>query len=111
MVWQNAPQASGGCFSAETRITHPMKIALKVTPGARREEILGWEDDYPGVGRVLKLKVTAPPVEGKANKAIETFLARTLGLSKGYVRIVQGSTGHIKRVELPDGTDLAPLNR
>ena len=86
-----------------------MKLVLKVTPGARRDEVLGWEDDYPGVGRVLKLKVTAPPVEGRANKAIEAFLARLLGLSRGRVQIVQGSTGHIKRVELPDGTDLSPL--
>lgn len=87
-----------------------MKIALKVTPGARRDEILGWEDDYPGIsGRVLRLKVTAPPVEGKANKAIEAFLARTLGLPKGQVRIVAGNTGHIKRVELPDSAQLSKL--
>lgn len=85
-----------------------MKIAIKVTPGARREEILGWED-YPGVGRVLKLKVTAPPVEGKANKAIEVFLARVLGLPKGQVRIVAGNTGHIKRVELPEAACLEKL--
>ena len=86
-----------------------MKIVLKVTPGARRDEILGWEDDYPGVGRVLKLKVTAPPVEGRANKYIECYLSRILRVPKGKVNIVQGNTGHIKRVELPDGTDLAPL--
>ena len=85
------------------------KIAIKVTPGAKREEILGWEDNYPGVGRVLKLKVTAPPVEGKANKAIEAFLARTLGLPKGQVNITAGNSGHIKRVELPDSADLAKL--
>lgn len=86
-----------------------MKIALKVTPGARKDEILGWEPDYPGVGRVLRLKVAAPPIEGRANKAIEAFLARVLGLAKSRVQIVQGSTGHIKRVELPDDTDLSPL--
>ena len=86
-----------------------MKIALKVTPGARRDEILGWEDNYPGVGRVLRLKVSAPPIEGRANKAIEAFLARVLGVPKSSVQIVQGSTGHIKRVELPEGTDLSPL--
>lgn len=86
-----------------------MKIALKVTPGAKREEIIGWENDYPGVGRVLKLKVTAPPIEGRANKAIEAFLARTLGVPKGQVSIVQGSSGHIKRVELPDDADLGKL--
>lgn len=87
-----------------------MKIALKVTPGARKDEILGWEEDYPGVGRVLRLKIAAPPVEGRANKAIEAYLARLLGVAKSRVHIVQGSSGHIKRVELPDDTDLSALS-
>lgn len=87
-----------------------MKLALKVTPGAKKSEILGWEDDYPGVGRVLKLKIAAPPVEGKANKEIEAFLAKTLGLPKSAVRIARGATARIKLVELPDGTDLSPLS-
>ena len=59
-----------------------MKLALKVTPGARKNEVLGWEDDYPQVGRVLKLKIAAPPIDGKANKEIETYLAKGLGLPK-----------------------------
>lgn len=88
-----------------------MKIALKVTPGARRNELLGWEDNYPGVGRVLRLKIAAPPVEGRANKAIETYLAELLGLAKSSVRIAQGASGHIKRIELPEGTDLSPLSQ
>lgn len=83
-----------------------MKLALKVTPGAKKSEILGWEDDYPGVGRVLKLKIAAPPVEGKANKEIEAFLAKTLGLPKSAVRIARGASGRIKLVELPDGAEV-----
>ena len=59
-----------------------MKLALKVTPGAKKNEILGWEDDYPQVGRVLKVKIAAPPVEGKANKEIVLFLAKALGIPK-----------------------------
>lgn len=86
-----------------------MKIALKVIPGARRDEILGWEENYPGVGRVLRLKIAAPPIDGRANKAIEAYLARTLGVPKSSVQIVQGSSGHIKRVELPDGVDVSAL--
>ncbi len=86
-----------------------MKLALKVTPGARRNEILGWENDYPQVGRVLKLKIAAPPVEGKANKEIERFLAKTLGLPASAVSILHGSTGRIKLVSLPDGCDTTAL--
>ncbi len=86
-----------------------MKLALKVTPGARKNEILGWEDDYPQVGRVLRIKTSAPPIDGKANKEIAAFLAKVLGLTKGDVEITHGSSGRIKLITLPDGTDLSPL--
>lgn len=86
-----------------------MKLALKVTPGAKRNEVLGWEDDYPQVGRVLKLRIAAPPVEGKANKEIVLFLAKTLGIPKSAVELVHGTSGRIKLAEIPDGTDLTAL--
>lgn len=86
-----------------------MKLALKVTPGARKNEILGWEDDYPQVGRVLKVKIAAPPVEGKANKEIILFLAKALGVSRSSIEVVHGTSGRIKLVEIPDGTDLGAL--
>lgn len=86
-----------------------MKLALKVTPGARKNEILGWEDDYPQVGRVLKLKIAAPPVEGKANKEIVLFLAKALGIPRSAVEVVHGTSGRIKLVEIPDHTDLGNL--
>ena len=86
-----------------------MKLALKVTPGAKKNEILGWEDDYPQVGRVLKVKIAAPPVEGKANKEIVLFLAKVLGVTKSSIEVVHGTSGRIKLVEIPDGTDLSVL--
>ena len=86
-----------------------MKLALKVTPGAKKNEILGWEDDYPQVGRVLKIKIAAPPVEGKANKEIVLFLAKSLKVTKSSVEVVHGTSGRIKLVEIPDGTDLSVL--
>lgn len=86
-----------------------MKLALKVTPGARKNEILGWEDDYPQVGRVLKVKIAAPPVEGKANKEIVLFLARTLAVTKSSIEVIHGTSGRIKLVEIPDDSDLSRL--
>ena len=86
-----------------------MKLALKVTPGAKKNEILGWEDDYPQVGRVLKVKIAAPPVEGKANKEIVLFLAKALGVTKSSIEVVHGTSGRIKLVEITDGTDLSVL--
>ncbi|MGN0864858.1 MAG: DUF167 domain-containing protein [Akkermansia sp.] len=84
-----------------------MKLALKVTPGARRNELLGWEEDYPSVGRVLRLKIAAPPTEGKANKEIVSFLAKSLGLPKSAVVLVHGTSGRIKLAELPDSARAA----
>lgn len=79
-----------------------MKLALKVTPGAKKNEILGWEEDYPQIGRVLRVRIAAPPVDGKANKEICAFLAKSLKLAKNEVKIAHGSSGRIKLVELPD---------
>lgn len=86
-----------------------MKIALKVTPGARKNEILGWEEDYPQIGRVLRVKIAAPPVEGKANKEIVAFMAKTLGIPKSAVELLHGSTGRIKLIQVPDEVDTAKL--
>ena len=86
-----------------------MKIALKVTPGARKNEILGWEDDYPQIGRVLRVKIAAPPVEGKANKEIVAFMAKSLGIPKSAVELLHGSTGRIKLIRVPDEAELSLL--
>jgi uncharacterized protein (TIGR00251 family) len=87
-----------------------MKLALKVTPGAKKNEVLGWEDDYPQIGRVLKIRIAAPPVEGKANKEIVLFLSKLLKVTKSSIEVVHGTSGRIKLVEIPDGTDLSLLN-
>lgn len=78
-----------------------MKLALKVIPNAKRSEALGWEDD-PRAGRVLKLRIAAPPVEGKANRAVILFLADWLRISKSSVNLLHGETGRLKVVELPE---------
>ena len=87
-----------------------MKLALKVTPGAKKNEVLGWEDDYPQVGRVLKVKIAAPPVEGQANKEIVLFLAKLLKVTKSSIEVVHGTSSRIKLVEIPDDCDLGQLN-
>lgn len=78
-----------------------MKLALKVIPNARKSEAAGWEED-PRAGRVLKLRIAAPPVEGKANRAVMLFLASWLGIPKSSVSLLRGETGRLKVVELPE---------
>ena len=66
-------------------------MRLRVQPRASRDAILGWRE--PGV---LGVRVTAPPVEGDANRAVGMLLAKALGLSRSAVTIVRGMRGRDK---------------
>ncbi|MEK6196526.1 MAG: DUF167 domain-containing protein [Deltaproteobacteria bacterium] len=82
-----------------------MTLRVKATPNANRNEIIGWEHD-PLVGPVLRVRIQSPPVDGKANKALAVFLAKSFGLSKSQIHLTKGTTSRIKTFELPDGTTL-----
>ena len=82
-----------------------MKLRVRATPNARRSEIIDWEDD-PQAGRVLRIRVAAPPTEGKANAELRGFLAKSLGLPQSKVLLEKGGTSLIKTFEIPDGTPL-----
>lgn len=67
---------------------------VKVIPRAKRDEIVGVEND------AVKIRLNAPPVEGRANQALVKFLARTLGVSRSQIEIVGGATSRHKRVRV-----------
>lgn len=69
-------------------------LEIKAVPNAPRSEITGW------LGEALKIKLHAPPVEGKANAELCTFLAKQLGLPKRAVTIANGDTSRFKRVRI-----------
>jgi uncharacterized protein (TIGR00251 family) len=78
-----------------------MDVHVLAAPNARASEVVGWEDD-PRAGRVLRVKVAAPPVDGKANAAIRELLARHFGVARSQVSLVRGGTSRIKVFALPD---------
>jgi len=67
---------------------------VRVVPRARKNEVCGWQ------GEVLKVRLTAPPVKGAANKALVDFLAKQLGVRKNQVEIVSGHTAREKTVRV-----------
>jgi len=81
-----------------------VKLSVKVVPCASRDEISGWPGDE------LKVRVSAPPEKGKANKAVERVLANALGLSSKDVSVVAGKTNPGKTVEL-NGIDETELHQ
>ena len=69
-----------------------IRLRLRVTPGARRSEVVGRHGD------AWKVRVQAAPQRGRANAAVEQLLARTLGVPRGAVEVVAGHTSHDKVV-------------
>lgn len=70
------------------------RINVKVIPKASRAEVVGLEGD------ILKVKLTAPPEGGRANKQLIEVLARHFNVPKRAVRILKGETSRQKIVEI-----------
>ena len=75
-------------------------LTLHIQPGAKKTEITGLH------GEALKIRLAAPPVDGKANAALIAFLAKARGVSKSAVELVSGDTCRAKRVRVT-GADAA----
>ena len=73
---------------------HQCVLTLAVTPNARRTEAIGLHAE------ALRLKLAAPPVDGKANAALVAWLAEELGLAKRDVRVRRGAAARHKQVEI-----------
>jgi uncharacterized protein len=67
-------------------------ISLHVQPGARKTEVAGEH------GEALKIRLAAPPVDGKANDCLIAFLARQLDIAKARLELVSGVSSRTKRV-------------
>jgi len=80
------------------------RIAIRVQPRAKREEIAGERDG------ALLVRVKVAPVEGRANDAVRKLLAKRLGIAPSRVSIVRGATGRDKLVEI-DGMEADALRR
>jgi uncharacterized protein (TIGR00251 family) len=80
-----------------------MKLVVRAVPNAKKSEWIGWEED-PRAGRVARVRIAAPPVEGKANEALRKFLAQHLGVPKSQVTLEKGDGSRLKTFEVPDGS-------
>jgi uncharacterized protein (TIGR00251 family) len=77
-------------------------LAIKAIPNAPRSEIVGW------LGDALKVKVHAPPVEGRANEVLCEFLAGQLALPRRALTVARGDTSRHKLVRIA-GLSLAEV--
>jgi uncharacterized protein len=69
-------------------------VSVRVQPRASRDEITGWRDD------VLVARLTAPPVDGRANKALCQLIAKAVGVAPSRVAVVRGEKSRDKVVRV-----------
>ena len=81
-------------------------VAIKVVTRASKNELVGF-----AVDGLLRVRVTAPPVEGAANKAVIKLLAEALDVAKSKIEIVAGQTSTEKRVRISGLTPAQVLDR
>jgi uncharacterized protein len=79
-------------------------LNVRVAPRASKTEVQGV------LGNMLKIRLQAPPVDGKANAALVEFLADTFDIAKSSVVLLSGETGRVKRVLIRD-LDEAAIRR
>ncbi len=79
-------------------------LHVHVQPGAGRSAVVGRHGD------ALKVRVAAPPVEGRANEATEALLAEALGLDRADVELTSGASSRSKRYRLR-GVDGAEIDK
>ena len=75
-------------------------LRLHIQPGAKKTEVVGLH------GEALKIRLAAPPVDGKANACLIAFLADQLGVAKAAVNLLSGDSSRAKRVRV-SGVDVS----
>jgi hypothetical protein len=70
------------------------EIQVRLLPRSSKNQIVCKEND------VYKIKITSPPVNGKANATLMEMLAKKMGKPKGDIEIVTGKSARIKRIRI-----------
>lgn len=86
-----------------------MRLTVRLTPKASGEGIDGWGADDKG-RPVLRVRVRAAPIDGKANAALIALMAKVLDVPRSRIDLVGGETARLKTLEI-DGLDAARLER
>ncbi|MGF1870713.1 MULTISPECIES: DUF167 family protein YggU [Photobacterium] len=89
--------------SAVSKTGDDLLIRLYIQPKASRDQIVGLH------GEELKIAITAPPVDGKANAHLSKFLAKQFRVAKGQVLIEKGMQGRHKQVRIESPREIPPV--
>jgi uncharacterized protein (TIGR00251 family) len=77
-----------------SRIKDGILIEIKVAPRSSKREVIG------AVGNVVKVKLTAPPVDGAANEQLIELLSERLKIKKSSITIIKGESSRQKTIKI-----------
>jgi hypothetical protein len=80
-------------------------LEVQIIPNAGKNQIAGWH------GGRIKIKIKAPPVDGKANEELVRYLAEALGVHRRDIVIERGETGRSKTISIAGMSDSEALSR
>ena len=87
------------------RIKVAVFISVRVSPNSTRNEVVGFNDG------VWQVKVSAPPIKGKANKELIAFLSEILGVGRSSLSIIKGHTSRNKLMAIDGLTQAEVMKR
>jgi len=79
-----------------------LTLDLQIQPGAARDEFVGLH------GERLKIRISAPPVDGRANRHLIDYLAEVFGVPRARVALLRGETGRAKTVRIDSPAKVPP---
>lgn len=95
LCWLREEGKGSGSDSNSARAAQSaVLLTLHIQPGAKKTELAGLYGD------ALKIRLAAPPVDGKANDSLLKFLATQLGVAKSQVSLISGASSRSKRVRV-----------
>lgn len=80
-------------------MSFPLKIAIYATPGAKATQVAGMHEN------ALRLRLAAPPVDGKANSALLAWAAQTFDVAKKQVELLHGAASRQKVIQIVFSTE------
>lgn len=80
-----------------------LRLRIYTQPKASRDEIVGLHGDE------LKVAITAPPVDGKANAHIIKFMAKEFGVTKSRIKIIKGELSRHKVIEIDSASKIPEI--
>ena len=81
-----------------TTTTNKQTLAIKVTPNARKDEVMEEKNMFGTI--TYTVKTTKPPEDNKANNAVTELLAKHFKIKKSKIKIIKGATFRTKVVEI-----------